>query len=131
MPVGAHPEKASIEWVDLSLDDVRQAKEFLRSLQDEGVLDELGFGILQSAIADQLYPATNTQMTRSRYLFFLPAIYEVLERELRRRVIRSSQLPQRAIQLQDALRAARERLLECPAGASDPDPAHIGALVSR
>ena len=105
MPTGAVPRKASIDWMDLSLDDVRQAREFLRGLQDEGVLDELGFGIMQSAFADRFYPATNTQMTRSRYLYFLPAIFAVVEREVQRRLRRPGDVAQRVLELQDALRA--------------------------
>ena len=67
--------KPSISWVDFSPEDLRRARDPTKGMQPKGVLDELGFGILQSAMADRLYPATTTVMTTSRYLYFVPAIY--------------------------------------------------------
>jgi hypothetical protein len=65
--------------LDFRPEDMRSARTLIRELQEDGLLDELGFGVLQNAIAERLYPATTTIMTASRYLFFLPAIYEHLE----------------------------------------------------
>ncbi|HYO54264.1 DUF6361 family protein [Archangium sp.] len=73
------PLRSNIAWLDFRPEDMRSARTLIRELQEEGLLDELGFGVLQNAIADRLYPATSTIMTASRYLFFLPAIYEHLE----------------------------------------------------
>lgn len=75
------PIRSNIAWVDFHPEDMRSARTLIREFQEEGLLDELGFGVLQNAIADRLYPATSTIMTASRYLFFLPAIYEYLEHE--------------------------------------------------
>jgi hypothetical protein len=99
----------SIEWIDLSADEVRRARDLLGQVQTEGVLDELGFGILQTAIADRLYPATTTVMTRSRYLFFLPAIYGFIEGELAKKSMRVSDLGREARRLQDELRQVLSR----------------------
>lgn len=79
---------------------MRSAQALIRELQEDGLLDELGFGVLQNAIADRLYPATTTIMTASRYLFFLPAIYEHLESKR----IPSRELDDKARQLQNQLR---------------------------
>jgi hypothetical protein len=70
-----------IGWIDLSSDQLVKARTFIQDLREEGVLDELGFGILQTSISDVLYPATNTIMTRARYLYFIPAIYDQMERD--------------------------------------------------
>src|SRR5439155_25532339 len=59
--------KAAIKWLDLSPGELRRARNLIRDWQGERVLDELGLGIMQSAIADRLHPATSTIMTRSRY----------------------------------------------------------------
>ncbi|AEI65607.1 DUF6361 family protein [Corallococcus macrosporus] len=70
-----------IAWLDLSPAQMATARAHLRDAKDEGVVDELGFGVLQGAIADVLYPGVNTIMTRARYFYFLPALLEHLERE--------------------------------------------------
>ena len=51
----------------------------LKALTPGGVIDELGFLVLQGAFAEQFYPAVTTPMTRPRYLIFVPAIYQYLE----------------------------------------------------
>ena len=47
----------------------------------DNTLDELGFGILRDAFADVFFPGTNTIMTRTRYLVFVPALCLVVEKE--------------------------------------------------
>ena len=79
---------------------MRSARTLIRELQEEGLLDELGFGVLQNAIAERLYPATTTIMTASRYLFFLPAIYEHLEAQ----ETPGQKLEERAREMQNQLR---------------------------
>ena len=56
-----------------------RARNVLKALTPGGVIDELGFLMLQGAFADQFYPAVTTPMTRARYLIFIPAIYRHLE----------------------------------------------------
>lgn len=90
---------ASITWLVVNDDDVQRAREVLRTLKQEGMLDELGFGPMQSAFADWFYPATNTIMTRPRYLYFVAAIYKHIEAS------RDSRSPGKvARELQDDLR---------------------------
>lgn len=97
--------RPTISWVDFSSEDLRRARDLIKGMQEEGVLDELGFGILQSAIADRLYPATTTVMTTSRYLYFVPATYALLER----RRVRSGNVDDQARELQDELREVLAR----------------------
>jgi len=63
-----------IGWVDLSEEDQKRARDYLRSLS-EGTLDELGFGVIRDALADRFFPATSTIMTRARYFILVPSIY--------------------------------------------------------
>ena len=68
-------------WLDLGADDQRRAREYLSQFDADNTLDELGFGILRDALADVFFPATNTIMTRTRYLVFIPALCLVVEQE--------------------------------------------------
>lgn len=70
-----------IGWVALGEDEQRRAKEYLAQFQAENTLDELGFGIIRDAFAELFFPATNTIMSRTRYLIFLPALCLQVERE--------------------------------------------------
>lgn len=63
-----------IGWIDLSEEDQKRARDYLRSLS-EGTLDELGFGIIRDALADRFFPATSTIMTRARFFILVPSIY--------------------------------------------------------
>jgi hypothetical protein len=65
-----------IAWLSSSSAEIARARDVLKALKPGGVLDELGFLVLFGAFADRLYPATNTVMTRARYLVFVPAIYK-------------------------------------------------------
>jgi hypothetical protein len=60
--------------------EITRARNVLKALTPGGVIDELGFLILSGAFADRFYPAVTTPMTRARYFFFVPAIYQYIER---------------------------------------------------
>lgn len=70
-----------IGWLDYSEESQRNARVLLSALKSSETLDELGFGILRDAFADVFFPATNTIMTRTRYLFFVPGLYLMMERD--------------------------------------------------
>ena len=67
----------------------------------DNTLDELGFGILGDAFADVFFPATNTIMTRTRYLVFIPALCLVVEQE---RLFRQRRFAGRMTELENGLR---------------------------
>lgn len=98
-----------IGWVDLSEEDQKRARDYLKSLA-EGTLDELGFGVIRDTFADLFFPATSTIMTRARYFILVPAIYlhvlgkklvgeaaqkqcDRLERDLRSLLIHKNAIP--------------------------------------
>ena len=69
-----------VSWLSSSSAEIARARHVLKALTPGGVIDELGFLVLQGAFAEQFYPAVTTPMTRARYLIFVPAIYQYLER---------------------------------------------------
>jgi len=92
----------AVTWLDFRADDLARARDFIRSLQEEAVLDELGFLALLGRFSDLLHPATTTLMRSARYLYFIAGIYRSLERE----GVRASQVPHLSRQRQDELRDA-------------------------
>lgn len=73
--------KTDIGWLDFGEEDQRRAREYLAQFKEDNTLDELGFGIVRDALADLFFPGTNTIMTRTRYLIFIPALCLIVERE--------------------------------------------------
>lgn len=69
-----------LTWLSSSSAAITRARSVLDALRKPGVIDELGFLMLNGAFAERLYPAVTTIMTRARYLIFVPAIYRYLER---------------------------------------------------
>ncbi len=49
-----------IGWLDLGDEDQARARDYLAWFRPEGTVDELGFGIMRDALADEFFPATNT-----------------------------------------------------------------------
>src|SRR5882672_8966573 len=97
----------AVTWLDFRTDDLSQARAFIRSLQEEGVIDELGFLALLGRFSDLLHPATTTLMRSARYFYFVAGIYKLLERE----GVRARHVARLAMQQQDELRdilAAKE-----------------------
>lgn len=90
-----------IGWLDLREEDQKMARDYISALRTEGTVDELGFGILRDAFANQFFPATNTIMTRTRYLIFLPAMYLKIEE----RQVRSHLVEKVAREMEDQIRS--------------------------
>lgn len=72
--------RTGIGWLSTSSAEITRARAVLDALRKPGVIDELGFLMLNGAFAERLYPGVTTIMTRARYLIFIPAIYQYLER---------------------------------------------------
>lgn len=89
----------AVTWLDFRADDLSQARDFIRLLKEEGVIDELGFLALQGRFSDLLHPATTTLMRSARYFYFVAGIYRQLEWE----GVRSSQVALLVQQRQNAL----------------------------
>src|ERR1035437_1321844 len=94
------PQTLSVGWLDLGEEDQRRAREYLSQFNADNTLDELGFGVLRDAFADVFFPATNTIMTHTRYLIFIPALCLAVEQERRTGIAAARRLTE----LENALR---------------------------
>ena len=65
---------ASIGWIDFSPAHRARVGTILEFLKPEGMVDELGVGIIRDAIAEQLFPGISTIQTRAKYFFIIPYI---------------------------------------------------------
>ncbi|MGE0325398.1 MAG: DUF6361 family protein [Polyangiaceae bacterium] len=66
-------------WMDYSERTRRRMLDALSQLDEKETRDELGLAAIRDSFADQLFPGTSTIMTRARYFFFVPWMYQVLE----------------------------------------------------
>ena len=77
----AAAQKLCIGWLDLGEEEQRRAGDYLAQFKADNTLDELGVGIIRDAFADVFFPGTNTIMTRTRYIIFIPALCLLVEKE--------------------------------------------------
>lgn len=71
--------RSGLAWLSSSSAEIARARSVLDALTAPGVIDELGFQMLNAAFAERLFPGVTTIVTRARYLIFIPAIYRYLE----------------------------------------------------
>jgi len=71
--------RSGLAWLSSSSAEIARARSVLDALRKPGVIDELGFLMVNGAFAERLYPGVTTIMTRARYLVFVPTIYRHLE----------------------------------------------------
>lgn len=72
---------STFTWLAYSEREQREAQDLASTLSEKETRDELGIGAIRDAIADVLFPGTSTIQTRARYFFFVPWIFQQLERE--------------------------------------------------
>jgi hypothetical protein len=65
--------RSGLAWLSSSSAEITRARSVLDALKKPGVIDELGFLMLNGVFAERLYPGVTTIMTRARYLVFVPA----------------------------------------------------------
>jgi len=76
-------------WVDFSPEHKSRVDSVLDLFLQEGVVDELGVGIIRDALADKLFPGISTIQTRAKYYFIIPYIikdYSSLSPALRNKI---------------------------------------------
>jgi hypothetical protein len=74
---------AEIGWIDFSPEHRQRVGAILDMLKPEGMVDELGIGIIRDALADRMFPGFSTIQTRAKYFFIIPYIlfdYQMLKR---------------------------------------------------
>lgn len=72
--------ESTLSWLDTSEADRRRAMDVIDILRQKDTLDELGIGSVRDAIAEVLSPGTSTIQRRARYFFFVPWIYQSIEK---------------------------------------------------
>jgi hypothetical protein len=100
--------RVTMGWLDLGEKATARASDYIASMRTPGAVDELGFGMLRDAFSDRFFPATNTIMTRTRYMLFVPYLCLRVEKER----FAGDQAARRLRSLENELReslAAREK----------------------
>jgi hypothetical protein len=75
-----------IGWIALDDREVRAITQKIASPGSLGTVDELGLGVITDAIANILFPAFTTLMTRARYFCLMRAVMDCAAREAIRRM---------------------------------------------
>jgi hypothetical protein len=81
-----------IGWIDFSNQEKEHILDILKSLKEDGAVDELGIGVIRDCFSDKLFPGFSTLYTRAKYLVLIPYIFEVVKNatfESERDVIKS------------------------------------------
>jgi hypothetical protein len=63
----------SVGWIDFSSEHRDKVRTVIDLLKQQGVVDELGIGVVRDAFADRLFPGVSTIQTRAKY-FILTAL---------------------------------------------------------
>jgi hypothetical protein len=58
---------ASVGWIDFSSEHRDKVRTVIDLLKTQGVVDELGIGIIRDSFADRLFPGVSTIQTRAKY----------------------------------------------------------------
>ncbi len=64
---------SSLGWIDFSSEHRDRVRSVIDLLSIQGVVDELGIGVIRDAFADEMFPGTSTVQTRPKY-FLLTAV---------------------------------------------------------
>jgi hypothetical protein len=70
----------TLAWLDFNGAERERTQRVLALFEEQDTRDELGLGGIRDSFADHFFPGTSTIQTRLRYLFFIPWIYQDLER---------------------------------------------------
>jgi hypothetical protein len=81
---------ASIGWIDFSSEHREKVRTVLDLLKKQGVVDELGIGVIRDSFADRMFPGASTIQTRAKY-FVLTArlIRDYEEQPARKKLVQS------------------------------------------
>src|SRR5256885_16739683 len=70
----------TLAWLDFNSAEQERTQRVLAMFEEREARDELGLGGIRDSFSDYLFPGTSTIQTRLRYLFFIPWIYQDLDR---------------------------------------------------
>ena len=72
--------ESTLAWLDFNAAERERTQRVLALFEERDTRDELGLGGIRDSFADHFFPGTSTIQTRLRYLFFIPWIYQDLEK---------------------------------------------------
>ena len=72
--------ESTLAWLDFNTAERERTQRVLALFEERDTRDELGLGGIRDSFADHFFPGTSTIQTRLRYLFFIPWIYQDLEK---------------------------------------------------
>jgi hypothetical protein len=70
-----------LNWIDPDEHALEATKRIMAFFREKRILDELGFKQVVTGLSAQLFPGVSTVMTRLRYVFIIPWIYQYLEKK--------------------------------------------------
>lgn len=70
-----------VTWLDFSEAQQQKLNETLKTFEEKGTVDDLGFGSIRDAISSSFFPGTSVLQTRARYFLFIPWIYQYVENQ--------------------------------------------------
>ena len=73
--------ESTLAWLDFNAAERERTQRILALFEERETRDELGLGAIRDSFSDHLFPGTSTIQTRLRYLFFIPWIYQRLEKQ--------------------------------------------------
>lgn len=99
---------SSLSWIDFDENDRQRVRGILALFEEKETRDELGLAPIRDSISDHLFPGTSTLQTRLRYMFCIPWIYMMVEKDDSRPHELVEAARDREIRLIDSLRCGGE-----------------------
>jgi hypothetical protein len=72
---------ASVGWIDFSSEHRDKVRTVIDLLKKQGVVDELGIGIIRDSFADRLFPGVSTIQTRPKYFTLTALLIQDYDRQ--------------------------------------------------
>jgi len=76
---------ASVGWIDFSSEHRDKVRTVIDLLKKQGVVDELGIGVIRDSFADRMFPGVSTIQTRAKYFTLTALLVHDFERQPDRR----------------------------------------------
>src|ERR1700684_3169158 len=73
---------ASVGWIDFFSEHRDNVRTVIDLLKKQGVVDELGIGVIRDSFADRLFPGVSTIQTRAKYFTLTALLIHDYEQQL-------------------------------------------------
>lgn len=85
MQLGDLRQMASVGWIDFSSEHRDKVRTVIDLLNKQGVVDELGIGVIRDSFADRMFPGVSTIQTRPKYFTLTALLIRDYERQSERK----------------------------------------------